>query len=295
MAVDPAGRYWLVRAHRAVPRASARRARALALEGEDCLWGEMHLPALPRRALPAAVAEALWRHAPMALPEMVYGWRAEPDAQGGWRVQWGLAARHRLAQAGQQAGAAASDRAPVFLLRGDTALLVDDGRAARRLRRWQRALSALGLLMLGLLLAAATVLAAMPAVLKRQGVVDAMQVLRELEPQAVTVRQQLEQLRALAQRLDALRAGIASAVPATDVLEALAGALPDDSMLDRIDINGREVRISGLTPNATELLSRVAKLPSVADAKAAQAAVRDNASGKERFTFELRWKGEGAP
>jgi general secretion pathway protein L len=74
------------------------------------------------------------------------------------------------------------------------------------------------------------------------------------------------------------------------LLDTLAAALPDDTALDRLDINGAEIRIGGLTSNATDLLSLLSKNPNFSSAKATNAAVRDNATNKERFTFELRLK-----
>jgi len=291
LVVDTAGARWLVRGERAVATRGSQTARGVALDAEDCLWGSLRLPAMSRRALATAVGEALWHQAPLAPEQMVSAWRAQPETGGGWQVVWGMAPRQRLDDARQAAGLGAD--APAFLLREGRALIVRDAVSARR-ERWQRALDIAGLLSIALALAAAAVLAAMPALLKRQGVVDARQALQQLEPRAAPVRQQLDALRLQAQLLEAVRSGQADAVPAASVIEALTAVLPDDTMLDRVDVNGRDIRISGLTPNAADLLSRIAQDTAFSDAKAANAAVRDNASGKERFTFELRWKGVSA-
>lgn len=292
VAVDASGGRWAIRGTRAVTRSGSGAARAAAVQAPHCVWGQSHLPTMARRALPAAVLEVLTSHAPLPLERMVCAWHAQPTADGGWCVDWGLVPRTRLDALRQTYGLA--EDAPVFLLRPDgTAWIARDAAYARWQRR-QRWWDAAGILAVGLVVVSAAAVALMPAVLQRQGVVGAMQQLQTLEPQATPIRQQLDALRAQAQVVEEIRSGHASAVPAATIVDALAAALPDDTVLDRIDISGRDIRITGLTPNATDLLSRVAGNALFSDAKAPHAAVRDGATNKERFTFELRWKGQGA-
>ena len=78
------------------------------------------------------------------------------------------------------------------------------------------------------------------------------------------------------------------------LVDRLSAALPDDAWLDRIEVNGREIRITGLTGNANELLAQLGRQPGLADARATGANVRDNTLNKERFTFEMRWRADGA-
>ena len=292
VAVDASGTRWAIRGERAAPLPGAGAARAAAVGADRCLWGQLTLPAMARRALPAAVDEALVSQSPLPPDHMLRAWRAEPTADGGWRVDWGLAPRDHLAALRQAQGL--GEVAPAFLLRPDGAAWMVRDVAFSRWQRHQRWWDTAGLLAIGLVVASAAALALMPAALQRQGVVGAMQQLQTLEPQAAPIRQQLDALRAQARIVEDIRAGHDAAVPAASIIEALAATLPDDTVLDRIDINGRDIRIAGLTPNATDLLSRVAGNAVFSDAKAPNAAVRDPASNKERFTFELRWKGESA-
>jgi len=292
VAIDSQGGCWAIRGQRALPLARARTARAILLRADQCLWGRLDLPAMPRRDVPHAVQEALWSQAPLPLPQMACAWSVQPSADGGWQVPWGLAPLDTLTAV--RRARQVPDRSPAYLLRADGhACMVRDEAWMRqqRLRPWW---DALGLLALAVVAASTAVLALVPAALQRQGVVGAMQQLRALEPRAAPVRQQLDALRQQATLLQSLRDGHSAAVPVAAILDTLAAALPDDTVLDRVDISGRDIRITGLTPNATALLSRLAGNGALSDLRAPTAAVRDGTSNKERFTFELRWKGGNA-
>ena len=86
----------------------------------------------------------------------------------------------------------------------------------------------------------------------------------ELEPRARTRR--LSEIEAVDPPLaDELRKSIAADVPLASVVEGLSAGLPGDTWLDRIEVNGHEVRITGLTSNATELIAHLSKQPGFAD------------------------------
>ena len=88
-----------------------------------------------------------------------------------------------------------------------------------------------------------------------------------------------------------LRQGIDANWPLASVLDRLAVALPDDTWLDRFEVNGDQIRVTGLTSNAADLMARVSKQPDFADVRATAATVRDETQNKERFGFEMRWRG----
>lgn len=276
---------WCIRGARAWSCPAPARPRALALPSRQAVRGEFVLGPLRLGELEQAVTEALWSHAPLPLDRMVAAWCAEPAGVARWRVRWLLVAQsdvqHALAVAG-----VASD-APVFI--------VVDGRAwwlrtpgGQRWHRRQRLWDTVAAAAVVLALAAVALPAFVPAALQRQGVVLAMQRAVDLQPRAEPVRQRLDLLRQQAEQWQVLRQASAQAVPVARLIEALAAELPDDTMLDRLEFSGADVRITGLTPNATALLARLAQQPLWAEVRASQASVRDPASGKERFTFELR-------
>ena len=150
-----------------------------------------------------------------------------------------------------------------------------------------------GVVLLLVLLAALALPALMPLVLKRQAVVRAVSHVSSLEPQAAPLRQKMDELRRQALLAEELRKNASADVPLASVIDALSVAIPADTWLDRIEVNGSEIRITGLTANATELTSSIARAPGLADVRSTGANVRDGTLNKERFTFEMRWRGEG--
>lgn len=264
----------------------------LVAEGE-CLWGSLQLPDMPRRQLGQAVDEALWRVSPLPPDQVWCAWRAQPQGQGGWLVEWGACRRDAQAAALSRLGLPGDGA--IYLARSGHALAVR-GPGWQAGQRRQRGLDALVLCMLLLLVAALAAPALMPLVLKRQAVVRALQHVSALEPEAAPLRPQLDELRQQAAVADSLRQAAASAdLPLASVVEALSSALPDDSWLERVEISGKDIRVTGVAANAGDLVARLGRESSFADVRAASASVRDNALGKERFTFEMRWRTPQAP
>lgn len=281
----------LVRETCLLPRNGIGKASGLVVPEANCLTGELHLPGVRRAELGAAVQEALWRLSPVPPDQIVFAWDAAPDAQAGWQVQWLMCGRS--AQQDMLAKQGLSADAPVFLSHSGRVFPVRGAAWASQQKRQRRtdALASAGLLLVFAMLLTP---ALMPLALKRQAVARALQHVQVLEPQAAPLRQQLDELRSQAQVGDELAKGVGSDVPLASFIERLSAALPDDAWLDRIEVNGREIRITGLTGNANELLAQLGRQPGLADARATGANVRDNALNKERFTFEMRWRADGA-
>lgn len=273
-------------------RASTGKEKAVGLlvPESSCHWGSAQLPDMPRGSLENAVAEILWRVSPLPTEQIVAAWRAEPRAQGGWLVEWGMCKRsvqddllHRQDLPGD---------APVYLARQGRALAVrgmaQDARKKRQ-HRMDGLVVGLSLLMLAMI----SLPALMPLVLKRQAVVRAVQHVSALEPKAAPLRQQLDELRRQSALAEELRQNLGADLPLASAIEALSETLPADAWLDRIEINGSEIRITGLAANATDLVAQLGRQPVWAEVRAAGANVRENTLNKERFTFEMRWRGAG--
>ena len=289
-AVSSDGGGWSITGTRALARKNNSKAVALLVPESECLWGTVQLPDMPRRSLPNGVEEALWRVSPMPPDQIVAAWQAEPLAQGGWSVQWGMCRRATMLQHLEQRGL--TEKAPVYLMHKGVAFPVR-GEAWRKQDKRQQWMDGGGVLLLVILLAAFALPALMPLVLQRQAVVRAVSHVSALEPQAAPLRQKMDELRRQAQLADELRKNVSSDVPLASVIEALSVAIPSDTWLDRIEVNGSEIRITGLTANATELTAQIARSPGLADVRSTGANVRDGTLNKERFTFEMRWRGEG--
>ncbi len=199
--------------------------------------------------------------------------------------------RNTLTQQMAQHGFA--ENAPVYLMRQGRALPVRTAAWQKQYNR-QRWMDWLGVGLVLVLLAALSLPALMPLVLKRQAVVRAVEHVSMLEPKAAPLRQKMDELRRQAELAEELRKNISTDLPLASVVDALSAAIPADTWLDRIEVNGSEIRITGLTANATELIGHLGRQPGLVDVRATGANVRDGTLNKERFTFEMRWRGEGA-
>lgn len=163
-------------------------------------------------------------------------------------------------------------------------------RAARQLRARRRLLAGLGsAALLVLALAATPVLQARQRLLEAQaryaalasetaGLVAALDALARANAQARAVQAQLSE------RPEALR-----------LIEALAVLLPNDAYLDRLEVHGRQVRISGQADNAAALMEALgARGTPFREVHAPFPISRAPASDKESFTLELVLAGEEA-
>lgn len=289
--LSPDGMRWLVTGTKLRQKANHRGGIGLLVQESECLWGTVQLPDMYRSALADSVKEALWRVSPLPPDQIVAGWQAEPNSQGGWTVDWGICRRSDVDRALLQHELPPSS--PVYLVRHGRAVAVHTtggGRHAKR-QQWMDA-AALGVL---LVLVVATALPAlMPMLLKRQAVVMAVAHVRELEPQAAPLRKKLDDLRQQAELAAELRKNMDLDMPLASVINGLSSAVPADTWLDRVEVNGREIRMTGLTSNATELIAHLGRQPALADVRATAANVRDSSLNKERFSFEMRWRAESS-
>lgn len=262
------------------------------IPSSECLWGQTAFPSMSRHDLDAAVYEDLWRQSPLPPDQMVFAWRCQPAPAGGWLVDWGLS--KRTVQEDLRREFNLDEKDGTYLLASDRALAVRDG-AYLRERRRQGQFNTIFSVMLVLTFLSLATSALTPVLIKRQEVVDAMLLVKTLEPRSAPVRQQLETLRGHTALLSELRRNVEATLPNAIVIEALSATLPDDTWLDRLDINGTEVRIGGMTTNANDLISVLGRSNAFADIRATAPNLRDPSLNKERFAFELRWVAGGNP
>lgn len=280
------GNRWSVTENRLEARDKSGKAEGLLVPETECLWGATPLPDMPRRALKHAVEETIWRVSPLPRDQIFIAWEAQPNPQGGWTVEWGLCRRDDCN--GWRVERALASDSPVFLARQGRALPVRGSLPQGGRQRWHHFLAAVfGLLLLGAIVSPAL----MPLVFEREAVRKAVRHIVEQEPRSLPIRQKLDELRLNAELAAELRVQLEGNLPLASLVEALAQALPDDTSLDRIDVNGREVRITGLTGNTTDLIALLSRQTVFSDVRATVASVRDATLNKERFTLEMRWRG----
>lgn len=290
LVVDTDGKHWQVNGAHMRPRRGGR-ASGVLMGTRACLWGTLDLPQMPRRSLDGAVHEALWRVSPLPLEQVLCAWTVRPASPGltGWQADWGLCPEAAVQEARQQAGLDAA--APVFLARADGRTLAARGAAQQQLARRQRRSDALTLVLLAALALALAVPAVMPLALKRDTVIQALQHQAAVAQQAAPLQDKLDQLRQKTDILDQLHAQANTNIPLASVVDQLAAALPDDTWLNRLEVASGQIRLNGLTSNATGLISRLSRDSAFADVHATAPTVRDDSEAKDRFAFEMRWRG----
>ena len=79
------------------------------------------------------------------------------------------------------------------------------------------------------------------------------------------------------------------------VMALLTDALPDDTSLLGVQIQGSKVSINGLTPNAAALMQQLGSRPELRDVKAPTAATRSPGSPKDVFNIEFTLIEKAAP
>lgn len=269
---------------------SGDKAVGLLIPEAQCLWGTLQLPEMPQQALDTAVSEAMWRVSPLPIEHIMTAWRAVPNDDGSWWVEWGIC--HKNVQQDAKVRHGLGEFAPVYLERQGHALGVPS-KGLQGLRKKQRRMDGLVAAGLFLSMAAVALPALLPLVLKREAVLQALQHTSKSEEAAAPLRVQLEELRARMTVADGLRQGQQSSVSLAAVVEALSAQLPDDTSLDRLEISASDIRISGITGDVADLTAQLARHAEFADVRANGASVRDTTTNKERFTFDMRWRGQG--
>lgn len=286
--IMPDGRKYTVVGASINERPHGRMPSALAVSENLCHWGEAHLPDMPRANLYDAFAEALWRVSPLPLDQVVVGWREEPLPNGGWLIRWGMCKQSNVNEWLIKLGLPA--HSDVCLTREGIVWWVDAKRGSGHnavQKPFMKLVAALSLMTLILMLIAPAIV---PLALKREGVVQSMRTLADLEPKAAPVRMQLDLIRGKAKLLTEIRNELDANVLHAQVIDALSATLPDDTWLDRVDINGIEIKIQGLTSNANYLAGVLGKDPRFLDVRTSTPTVRDPGLNRERFVFEMRWR-----
>lgn len=281
------GQRWSLTGTRLRSRGKTSKASGLLIPENECLWGTANLPDVSRQSLTQALEETLWRVSPLPRDQIVVAWEAQPSSDGGWTVEWGLCSRSKCDSWRVERGLSAD--VPVFFARRGRAFAVRSGKPQKALQHWMQALiGVLGVCTIAIMVSPAL----MPLVLEREAVRKSVRHIVEQEPLSIPIRHKLDDLRLHADLAAELRIQLESDLPLASLIEALTQVVPDDTWLDRIDINGREVRITGLTGNTTDLIAQVGRQPMFADVRATVASVRDSTLNKERFTLDMRWRGE---
>jgi len=159
------------------------------------------------------------------------------------------------------------------------------GESARRRSAARGRAAAYALLALAIVLAAAAAIT--PTVQLKLRAAQATLASQQAEQQMGPLVAQRESLVRSQEAIAALREQMQDHVEALAVVELLTQLIPDDTYLQRVQVHGAKVTLSGQTPNTAALMNQLGSQAGVRDVKAPAAATRSMAAGRENFTVEF--------
>lgn len=266
----------------------ARRAAFVAVEvpADEHLVLALNLPPMSDADRRAALELQVRMASPFEASDLVWGQR--PVDEDGTSVEVVMASR-RAVQARIDGRLAQAD------VRGmvEAWALDDTGRPvplqgfgeALRLARSTRG-RAWGWLLIAMAALLGSALALTPTVQLKLRALQAERAYAALERELGPVMAQREALvKAQAQR-DALRDLIAERIEPLAVLDLLTQSVPDDTWLQRLQVQSGKAVLTGITPNTAALMNRLSSDARLRDVRSPGAAQRA-AGGRENFTIEL--------
>lgn len=249
----------------------------------------LELPNLQTQEMKNALALEVQTLSPFAQDDVV--WVHEDPPQGGstLRIPIVLASRKLITQHLTAAHAPPiATAAEVWVTRANGAgfMVVPGFGEARRQRQskvWRWVSATLALLALAVLAA----IAASPSIQLYLRFLQANQAMAALQQQASPVLAQRESLVVASDQLSSLIGLIGKPIAPLQTLRLITDALPDDTSLLSLQIQGVKVNISGQTVNASALMKQLGSTSGLRDVKAPIPATKPLGAPRESFTIEF--------
>lgn len=274
--------------------ASARDAAAAAftaveLAADEVLECRIKLPPMPAADRQDALALEVRMASPFEPADLVWGWRDAGPAAEATQAIAVLASRRavqaRLAAAADRIGRRGPPEVWAFDAQGRPVVLQGFGEAARRRHGARGRAWGWTLLVTALLLGGAVLVT--PTVQLKLRAMQAARAYQDVERQLAPVLAQREALVKAQAQQSALRELMAERVEPLAVLDLMTQAVPDDSFLQRLQVQGAKVTLTGQTPNTAALMNKLSGQPLVRDVRSPTASVRSMTAGRENFSIEL--------
>ncbi len=147
--------------------------------------------------------------------------------------------------------------------------------------RWASAL------LVGLVLALAAAILLTPSIQLYRRSLQAHSAMADLQQKAAPVVKQRESLVHTSDQLTNLAELIGKPLPALTVLKLVSDALPDDTSLLSLQVQGTKVTLSGQTANAAALMKQLGTTPGLRDVTAPTPATKPLGAPREQFTIEF--------
>lgn len=262
---------------------------AVALPEALLLRRELALPHLAPRQRRAALELQARTLSPFAPDDLVWSFtELDGAARPVSRAELVLASRRAIEKHVAHVLPSASAMPEVWVRTGRDAAraFVLPGFGEARRQRAQRRAAWLCALLAALVCALALALALTPTLQLRLRALDAVAAWTRLVEQARPVVAEREALLATEGQIQALRQIMGERANPLDALQALTQLLPDDTVLQRLQLDGSHILLSGQTSDTAALVHKLSSQPGFKDVRAPTAATRTGA-GKEVFQIEL--------
>ncbi len=270
-------------------RARSARFEAVLLPENLLLRRTLNLPRLQSQELMAALHLELQTLNPFAPNDGLWAHEIAPQDSSTLRVDIVLASRNLIAQHMAAVHPQLTSQTPeVWVTRanGPGFLMLPGFGEARRQRQSVAWLWAGALLVL-LALALMTAMAVTPSAQLYLRALQANKAMTALQQKAGPVLAQRESLVRTIDQLTSLAELVGKPIPPLQTLKLITEALPDDTSLLGLQIQGLKVSISGQTANASALMKQLGSTPGLRDVKAPTPATKPLGAPRESFTIEF--------
>jgi general secretion pathway protein L len=271
------------------PPASVRFA-AVELAEDTVLRRSLVLPRLTEEEVRQAVELDVRAASPFPDTEVVWGYRVERGDRL-W-VDIALTSRELIERQIDARKSQLGDIAPEVWVGGERPFVVPGYGEAARLASARRNRWTLfgGLAVTAVLLAA---LAITPTIQLRERAREAVAKNDELSRSVAPQVQMRDEIVRLGEQIALLRKASEQRQDVVALLDLVTRQLPDDAVLNRLELAGSTVRITGQADNAAQLLQTLGANPAFREVRAPAGITRAPAGSKEGFTIEFRVSPEG--
>jgi len=264
---------------------------AFVLPDELVLGRDVMLPWLGSKDLEQMLRLEVLLNSPFTEEETAWGWADLGEKDGLRHIRLAIASRTDVANYLVERLAAGNkeSEAEVWASLGERFVPIFGYAERRRLasetRQWLWGMGQLGLFVI-LLLALITT----PALLKRAEIRALEAETGQWRAQTAPLIENRSEIDLRLDQLDQVEALRRESVEIESVLEILTALIPDDGWLDRLEMRGRLVVISGAVANAAALQQTLQRRPEFTNVRAAAALSRDAALQRDRFSFEMEYR-----
>lgn len=274
---------------------SGQRFEAIEIPETLLLRRFLSVPSMAQAQVAQAVELDMRSASPFAAADLLWGYSAQPQEQGGLRIEAVMASRkqaqgyvasqqHRLEAASK--AAANAHEVWAFTLDNTPVVLPGWGEARRARHGARRRHVAYALMAAAVCLVAA--MAVTPTMQLRLRALQAVHAFEALQARTVALVGQREAYMRSVAQLESLQGLLAARAKPLSLLETLTRTLPDDTSLHSIEVQGLKVTLNGLTGNAATLMQLLGATEGFREVRAPSPATRNPGADAENFIVELQ-------